>query len=308
MVSPITPEALFAFIEGDTPYACLDVREPEAYRWAHIPGASLMPERLLPDQVELAVPCCGIPVLIYDDEGHQAGRAAATLEGLGYRQVSVLAGGLKHWMARNYPIEWSLQPSGALSAPEFTAVDTDAHVTRADSGLSANPSSAPHAGGEPGIERWGQVPAWRRVQRQLASETDRFALLPSAPGRRAAAEACAARLAQHEAIRSLDIPTVQALVDRHDCEPVYLIDVRTADEHRNGHIPGFRWFPMYPMRPYADEAVVMQHCPIVFCCDGKARAAMAASWFAQIVCAEISMVDGGVPTWEAWGLPLERDS
>ena len=71
------------------------------------------------------------------------------------------------------------------------------------------------------------------------------------------------------------------------------------------HIPSFRWFPRHPTRSYPDEAVVMQNCPIIFCCDGQARAGIAAAWLGQIVCAEVYTVDGGVTAWNAWGLTLE---
>lgn len=59
----------------------------------------------------------------------------------------------------------------------------------------------------------------------------------------------------------------------------------TEKEYRKGYIPGFRWFPKNQTRPYADKAVVMQNCPLVFCCGGTARATLAVSWFGQMVCA-----------------------
>jgi 3-mercaptopyruvate sulfurtransferase SseA len=75
--------------------------------------------------MELAVPCTGIPVLVYDDESRQAARAATTFEGMGYRQAMVWAGGLKQWVGLTYPTEWSLQASGELLGADLTEADCD---------------------------------------------------------------------------------------------------------------------------------------------------------------------------------------
>src|SRR4029450_2724422 len=43
-----------------------------------------------------------------DDEGQRAARAARTLERLGYRQVSVLDGGINRWVTEGLPTEWGM--------------------------------------------------------------------------------------------------------------------------------------------------------------------------------------------------------
>ena len=146
---------------------------------------------------------------------------------------------------------------------------------------------------------------WMLAGRQLESGADRVEL--PAPSREAvaAAEAYAARLAAEDGVRPLDVPGLQKLLDRRAGEPVYLIDVRTAEEFARGHIPGFRWFPGGQAVQRSDEAAVVKRCPIVFCCDGTARATVTASWYRQMGHPEVYAVAGGTTAWAAAGRALE---
>ena len=62
-------------------------------------------------------------------------------------------------------------------------------------------------------------------------------------------------------------PALERLMDRRDAEPVYLIDVRTEEEYREGHIPGFSWWPGGQAAQRADDLAVVKNAAIVFCCD-----------------------------------------
>ena len=44
---------------------------------------------------------------------------------------------------------------------------------------------------------------------------------------------------------------------------------------------------------------------LYFCCDGKARAALVASWYRQLGYGEVYALDGGTGAWVAAGRPLE---
>jgi rhodanese-related sulfurtransferase len=96
------------------------------------------------------------------------------------------------------------------------------------------------------------------------------------------------------------------MIDRRARETVYLIDVRTAEEYAAGHIPGFRWFPGGQAVQRSDEAVVVKRCPIVFACDGKARATLIASWYRQMGFRDVFAVDGGTTAWAASGRSLAK--
>ena len=126
----------------------------------------------------------------------------------------------------------------------------------------------------------------------------------SAEGR-AAAEAYADRCAVEDGVRFLDVAGLDVMADRSVTESIYFIDVRTSEEYDRGRIPGFRWFPGGQCVQRSDDVAVVKNAPIVFCCDGKARATLTASWFRQLGHEEVYAVDGGTEAWVAEGRPLE---
>ncbi|MCI0795063.1 MAG: sulfurtransferase, partial [Chloroflexi bacterium] len=128
---------------------------------------------------------------------------------------------------------------------------------------------------------------------------------PSAEGV-AAAEAYAARLAAEDGVRYMDVGQLQKLQEKRDTETIYLVDIRTQEEYQQGHIPGFRWFPGGQAVQRSDEVAVVRNSTIVFCCDGKARATVTASWYRQLGLEQVYVVDGGTSAWSAAGLDLEQ--
>src|SRR5213594_2075111 len=108
MAATIASAALKSLLEGKEPFALIDVREAGEYNSSHIPGASLIARRQLEFQLPQAVPFKGTPVVVCDDDGRRARLAAATLERLGYRQVSVLDGGINRWVTDGFETEWGM--------------------------------------------------------------------------------------------------------------------------------------------------------------------------------------------------------
>src|SRR5437879_3541108 len=108
MAGTIAPAALKSLLAGKEPFALIDVREAGEYNSSHIPGASLLARRQLELQVPPAVPFKGTPVVVCDDDGRRATLAARTLGRLGYRQVSVLDGGINRWVTDGLATEWGM--------------------------------------------------------------------------------------------------------------------------------------------------------------------------------------------------------
>ena len=94
-------------------------------------------------------------------------------------------------------------------------------------------------------------------------------------------------------MRDVDIPSLRKMLDKRQREIVYFIDVRTIREYETGHIPGFRWFPGGQVVQRSDDVLAAKHCPVVFACDGKARATITASWYRQFGFEEVFVVQGG---------------
>jgi rhodanese-related sulfurtransferase len=147
---------------------------------------------------------------------------------------------------------------------------------------------------------------WLLAGYQLETGADRLELPEPSPEGLAAAETFAARVADEDGVRFLNIPALQATLARREREPLYFVDVRTAAEYARGHIPGFRWFPGGQAVQRADDVAVVKPCPIVFACDRKARATCTASWYRQMGFAEVYVVDGGTEAWSDRGLALEQ--
>jgi rhodanese-related sulfurtransferase len=83
----------------------LDVREPGDYSAGHILGARNVPlARIDAGDGELAKRK-DRPVIVYDDGGERAGKAAAALKKQGYTQVANLSGGLGAWRQAGLPVE-----------------------------------------------------------------------------------------------------------------------------------------------------------------------------------------------------------
>ena len=146
---------------------------------------------------------------------------------------------------------------------------------------------------------------WVLAGYELETGADRFALPAPSEDGRAAAEDYARRVAQEDGVAFLEVEGLRALMARRDTETVYLIDVRTQEEHEAGHVPGFRWFPGGQAVQRSDEAATVHNAPVVFACDGIARAAVTASWFRQMGFGEVYALEGGVNAWTQAGGSLE---
>jgi rhodanese-related sulfurtransferase len=368
MAATITPAALDSLLKSNTRFAFIDVREAGEYNSSHIPGASLLPRRQLEFQMRLAVPFTGTPVVVCDDDGRRAGLAAATLERMGYTQVSVLGGGINGWVSQNYVTEWgSNVPSKDFGekvevvhhVPELEATELHARMQRGDRLVILDtrtpeeyrrfciPGGRSVPGGELALRitditkdlapdtpvvvncagRTRSIIGTRLLQRlgmkniyglkngtsgwvlagyQLETGADRVALPEPSPAGLAVAEEHAARFAAEDGVAYLDVPALQAMLARRAREAVYCIDVRTAEEYTAGHIPGFRWFPGGQAVQRSDDVAVVKNCPVVFACDGTARATFTASWYRQMGFQEVYAVNGGTTAWARSGLSLAQ--
>ena len=146
---------------------------------------------------------------------------------------------------------------------------------------------------------------WVLAGYQLEYGADRLDLPEPTEDGLAAAERYADQLVEQDGVRYIDVSALDSLMERRTSETVYLVDVRTDSEYAGGHIPGFRWFPGGQAVQRADEVAVVHNAPIVFCCDGRARAAFAASWYRQMGFEEVYALHGGTSAWAESGRVLE---
>src|SRR5947199_2286812 len=368
MAATIASAALKSLLEGKEPFALIDVREAGEYNSSHIPGASLIARRQLELQAPQAMPFKATPIVVCDDDGRRARLAAGTLERMGYRQVSVLDGGINRWVTDGFSTEWGMNvPSKDFGekvevvhhVPEIDAKEVTARIRKGEKFAILDtrtpeefrrfciPGGRNVPGGELALritdiarsldedttiivncagrtrsiigtrvlQRMGLpnvyglkngTAGWVLAGHKLETGADRVQLAPPSPEGVAAAEAYAAKLAAEDGVRYLDVVGLSSMVERGRQEVVYLIDVRTAEEYAAGHIPGFRWFPGGQAVQRSDDVAVVKNAPIVFACDGKARATLIASWYRQMGYREVYAVSGGTSAWTASGRSLER--
>ena len=83
----------------------LDVREKDAYKEGHIPGAVNIPRGQLELRINDILPDPTQRILVYCDLGKISTLAAAMLQDMGFRRAIALDGGIRMWREANYPLE-----------------------------------------------------------------------------------------------------------------------------------------------------------------------------------------------------------
>jgi adenylyltransferase/sulfurtransferase len=91
----ITPRELKEKMERGDEFVLVDVREPEEYAIARIPGSRLIPLRAVPERVhELS---SADEIIVHCRSGVRSGQAVEFMKQAGYRKVKNLVGGILRW-------------------------------------------------------------------------------------------------------------------------------------------------------------------------------------------------------------------
>lgn len=87
---------------------------------------------------------------------------------------------------------------------------------------------------------------------------------------------------------------------------VRLIDVRTPGEFASSHIPGSYNVPLNLLREHREELVARHGDPVVLVCASGARAEQARSLLESAGLDRLSVLHGGITSWEHEGGELNR--
>ena len=91
----ITPAELKAKMDRGDDFVLVDVREPEEYAIARIPGSQLIPRATLPERLhDLS---SADEIIVHCKSGVRSGMAVDFLKQAGYRKVKNLVGGILRW-------------------------------------------------------------------------------------------------------------------------------------------------------------------------------------------------------------------
>lgn len=94
-------QELADLMNSDGLFAVFDIRERGEYNRCQIPGTTSLPRSQIEFRVSRLAPNPGVPVIIYDQAEERAPLAAETLTESGYRNVSILRGGITAWCVEN---------------------------------------------------------------------------------------------------------------------------------------------------------------------------------------------------------------
>lgn len=86
---------------------------------------------------------------------------------------------------------------------------------------------------------------------------------------------------------------------------VTVLDVRSASEWEDGHVPGARWIPLAALGERLGELPADQ--PLIVHCQGGTRSAIAASVLLAAGRTDVHNLTGGFAEWERAGYPTARD-
>jgi len=137
----VSPQALKAALFDGEEIAVLDVRETGVFAHRHILFAASAPLWRIELLIDRLVPRRGTRIVLVDGDESLAHQAAAKLARLGWRNVSVLAGGTEGWAAAGYEIfSGTNVPSKAFGeviehekhTPWITSEELHARVERGD--------------------------------------------------------------------------------------------------------------------------------------------------------------------------------
>lgn len=143
---------------------------------------------------------------------------------------------------------------------------------------------------------------WKLAGQQLDHGADRRAPERVSEANLAQARADAHRVADAAGVRRIAAGALATL--EAPGRTVYRFDVRTPEEYEAGHLPGFASAPGGQLVQETDHQVPVRGARIVLADDDGVRAAMSASWLAQMGW-EVHVVDPVPPAaeWRETGTP-----
>ena len=140
--------------------------------------------------------------------------------------------------------------------------------------------------------------AWHLAGFEVVKGATRRPPEVSEAGRRAAREA-ASRVAARCDIRRIDKATLAAWRAEAGRRTLYVLDVRTPEEYRAGHLAGARSAPGGQLVQETDAHIATWNARVVLVDDNGVRATMTASWLKQMGWNDVAVLvdDGSGGDW-----------
>src|SRR3954453_10672947 len=142
--------------------------------------------------------------------------------------------------------------------------------------------------------------AWHLAGFEVVQGATRRPPEVSETGQGAAIEA-AARVAERCGISRIDKATLAAWRAEADRRTLYVLDVRTPEEYRAGHVAGARSGPGGQLLQETDAHIATWNARVVLVDDNGVRATMTASWLKQMGWTDVAVLiaDPSAGDWES---------
>ena len=91
-------------LDRNEQFLLVDVREESEFAADHLPGAIHLGKGIIERDIEARVPDPTTPMVLYCGGGFRSALAADNLRKMGYTHVLSMAGGIRGWRERDFPL------------------------------------------------------------------------------------------------------------------------------------------------------------------------------------------------------------
>jgi len=99
-----TTDEVKARLDRGEQLCLVDVREESEWAQDHLPGAIHLSKGVLERDIETRLPDTTTEIILYCGGGSRSALAAENLQRMGYTNVFSMAGGIRDWRNKGYPL------------------------------------------------------------------------------------------------------------------------------------------------------------------------------------------------------------
>lgn len=104
VVRESTVDEVKARLDRGETLCLVDVREESEWTRDRLPGAIHLSKGVIERDIEHRLPDTETEIILYCGGGFRSALAAVSLQQMGYTNVLSMAGGIREWRAKNYPL------------------------------------------------------------------------------------------------------------------------------------------------------------------------------------------------------------
>jgi rhodanese-related sulfurtransferase len=104
-IKELTVDQVKAKLDRGETFHLVDVREESEFAKDHLPKATHLGKGIIERDIEERIPDAGAEIVLYCGGGFRSALAADNLQKMGYTNVFSMAGGIRGWREKNYPLE-----------------------------------------------------------------------------------------------------------------------------------------------------------------------------------------------------------